>query len=67
MDEYNCDKCKVVLMIKDMNTYPHRCEICKKILCRKCDDNGCELNWKDSGDYDFPDKYLCQECFSTSK
>jgi hypothetical protein len=66
-EDYNCNKCKFILKNVDMKTYHHRCEMCHKIYCRKCDDCTEDIMWRDSGDIETPDRYLCEECHSIKK
>lgn len=67
MEEYNCNKCKIILKIQELKKYLHKCEACEKLFCRSCDDRTEILMWRESGDIEVPEKYLCEDCFSTSK
>lgn len=51
-EEYTCDVCK-----KPCGSHIHKCECCKKDICRDCT----ELDYSKSDDY--PDRY-CDSCWT---
>jgi predicted RNA-binding Zn-ribbon protein involved in translation (DUF1610 family) len=62
---FNCEKCKIILKIL-IKEYIHKCMMCKKIYCKKCDDMTEDLMWRDSNSLDISDKYLCEKCHVVS-